>query len=70
MSTLCYGGERLAMYIDGVQRTRRVTADRIRNEAARRGLSRRRASEIIAGIIDRTPDAAASALAETPALPP
>ena len=36
MSTLYYGDERLAMYIDSVQRTRRVTADRILSEALER----------------------------------
>ena len=69
MSTLYYGDDRLAMYIDSVQRTRRVTADRILSEAARWGLTRRRASQIIADIIDRTPDAVALAMAETPSLP-
>jgi serine/threonine-protein kinase HipA len=69
MSTLYYGDERLAMYIDSVQRTRLVTADRILSEAARWGLTRRRASQIIADIIDRTPDAVALAIAETPSLP-
>ena len=69
MSTLYYGDERLAMYIDSVHRTRRVTADRILNEAARWGLARRRASQIIVGIIDRTPDAVALAIAQTPSLP-
>jgi serine/threonine-protein kinase HipA len=69
LSTLYYGDERLAMYIDRVQRTRRVTADRILKEAARWGLARRRASQIIADIIDRTPDAVALAIAETPSLP-
>jgi len=69
MSTLYYGDERLAMYIDSVQRTRGVTADRILSEAARWGLTRRRASQIIADIIDRTPDAVALAIAETPSLP-
>ena len=70
MSTLYYGDERLAMYVDSVQRTRRVTADRIINEAARWGLGRRRASQIIADIIDRTPNAVVLAAAETPSLRP
>jgi serine/threonine-protein kinase HipA len=69
MSTLYYGDERLAMYVDSVQRIRRVTADRIINEAARWGLGRRRASQIIADIIDRTPNAVSLAAAETPSLP-
>jgi serine/threonine-protein kinase HipA len=69
MSTLYYGDEQLAMYVDSVQRIRRVTADRIINEAARWGLGRRRASQIIADIIDRTPNAVSLAAAETPSLP-
>ncbi len=69
MSTLYYGDDRLAMSIDSVQRTRRVTADRILSETARWGLSGRRASQIIAGLIERIPDAVALAIAETPALP-
>jgi serine/threonine-protein kinase HipA len=69
MSTLYYGDERLAMYVDSVQRIRRVTADRIINEAARWGLGRRRASQIIADIIDRTPNAVSLTAAETPSLP-
>jgi serine/threonine-protein kinase HipA len=69
MSTLYYGDDRLAMYIDSVQRTRQVTADRILSEAAHWGLSRRRAAQITADIIDRTPDAVALAIAETPSLP-
>jgi serine/threonine-protein kinase HipA len=69
MSTLYYGDDRLAMYIDAVQRTRRVTADRILNEAVRWGLARRRASAIVADILDRTPDAVLLATAETASLP-
>jgi serine/threonine-protein kinase HipA len=70
MSTVYYGDDRLAMYIDSVQRTDRVTADRLLNEAARWGLARRRASEIVADILDRTPGAVALAAAQTPGLPP
>jgi hypothetical protein len=69
MSTLYYGDDRVALYVDSVQRTRLVTADRILNEAARWRLGRRRASHIIADINDRTPNAVALALAETPSLP-
>ena len=57
------------MYVDSVQRIRRVTTDRILNEAAPWGLGRRRASQIIADIIDRTPNAVFLAAAETPSLP-
>ena len=49
LSTLYYGDDRLAMYVDSVQRTRPVTADRILNEAARWGLARRRASRCPTG---------------------
>lgn len=69
MSTLYYGDDRLAMYIDAVQRTRRVTAGRILNEAARWGLAKRRASAIVADILDRAPDAVLLAAAETESLP-
>jgi len=65
MSTLYYGDERLAMYVGSVQRIRRVTVDRIINEAARWGMGRRRASQII----DRTLTAVSLAAAETPSLP-
>jgi serine/threonine-protein kinase HipA len=69
MSTLYYGDERLAMYVDSAQRILRVTAERIFNEAARWGRGRRRASQIIADIINRTPTAVSLAIAETPSLP-
>ncbi len=69
VSTLVYGDDRLAMYVDNVRRTNRVTADRIVNEAARWGLSRGRASEIIAEILDRAPAAAQAARDETEGVP-
>lgn len=69
LSTLVYGDDQLAMYIDNVRRMNRVTADRIVNEAARWGLSRRRASDIVADILDRTPAAAQAARDETDGLP-
>lgn len=69
MSTLYYGDDRLAMYIDSIQKTRRVTTNRILNETARWGMSRRRGAEIIADIIERMPAAVVQAQAETPALP-
>jgi serine/threonine-protein kinase HipA len=69
MSTLHYQRDRLAMYIDTVQRTSRVTADRIVNEAARWGVGRQRAARIVADILDRAPEAVAATAAETPGLP-
>jgi serine/threonine-protein kinase HipA len=69
MSTLNYGDDRLAMHIDDVRRSDRVTVDRIINEAASWGLSRRRASELVADIIERAPRAIAAARDETDPLP-
>ena len=69
MSTLYYGDDRLAGYIDNVHRTEQVTADRIVNEAARWGLAKRRAAEIVEDLLDRTPDAVQAARAETEGLP-
>lgn len=69
MSTLYYGDVRLAMYVDNVQRTDRVTANRIENEAARWGLPRQRAAGIIADLLARVPAAAAASAGETPGVP-
>jgi serine/threonine-protein kinase HipA len=69
MSTLGYGDNGLAMYVDRVQRTDRVTADGIINEAATWGLSRRRAAEIVTDVLARLPAAADAARDETEGLP-
>lgn len=69
MSTLHYGDDRLAMCVDTVQRTDRVTADRVVNEAVRWGVARARAAVIVADILERTPAAVVAAAAETPGLP-
>lgn len=69
MSTLSYGDDRLAMYVDDVRRTSRVTADRIVNEAARWGIARQRAIEIVEEILQCTPAAVAAARDETKGLP-
>lgn len=65
MCTQHYGDDRLAMYIDTVQTTSRVTAERIANEAVRWGISRERASATISDILDRAPAAMAAAREET-----
>jgi serine/threonine-protein kinase HipA len=70
LSTLVYGDDRLAMDIDTVQRTDRVSADRIVNEAGLWGMSGRRATEIVADILDRVPAAVEAARDETEGLPP
>ncbi|MGH9206550.1 MAG: HipA domain-containing protein, partial [Acidimicrobiales bacterium] len=69
MSTLHYGDDRLAMYIDDVRRTDRVTISRIVNEASTWGMSRRRAGEIVWALLERVPSAVDLAVAETPGLP-
>jgi serine/threonine-protein kinase HipA len=69
MSTLPYGDNRLAMYVDDVRRTDSVTAERIVNEAVKWGMSKRRAGELVGEVLDRAPDAAATAREETEAVP-
>jgi len=69
MCTLHYGDNRLAMYIDTVQRTDRVTAERIANGAVGWGMSRERAEATINDILDRAPTAMSAARKQTPRLP-
>ena len=69
MCTLHYGDDRLAMYIDDVRRTNRVTAQRLINEGASWGLPRQRCEEIVADILDRAPDAIGAARDETAGVP-
>ena len=57
LCTLLYGDDRLAMYIDDVHRTNRVTTQRIVNEAARWGLSKDRAASIVNELIGKASDA-------------
>jgi len=69
MSTLYYRDDRLAMHIDDVRRTDRVTTDRILNEATSWGMSRRTASGIVGDLLPTVPEAVGRALAETPGVP-
>lgn len=69
MCTLHYGDNRLAMYIDTVQRIDRVTAARVANEAVGWGMSRDRAAATISDILARAPTAMATAREQTPGLP-
>jgi serine/threonine-protein kinase HipA len=69
MCTLHYGDDRLAMYVDDVHRTNRVTAQRIANEAVRWGLSRERAMATIGDLLDQAPPAMAAARKETDGVP-
>jgi serine/threonine-protein kinase HipA len=71
LSTLAYSGHttRMSMYIDSQQDMRRVTSDRIINEAASWGMSRRRAIAVVDDILTRAPAAADAAMAESGAPP-
>jgi serine/threonine-protein kinase HipA len=72
VSTLAYGIsglDRLAMFIDDVQRIDRVTADRLANEAVRWGMSRDLAQTVIAQTLEGIPAAAQAALDETQGVP-
>jgi serine/threonine-protein kinase HipA len=69
MCTLHYGDDRLAMYVDSVQRTDRVIAERIVNEAVRWGLSPTVAGEIVGDLLERAPGAIAAAREETEDVP-
>lgn len=67
--TLHYGDDRLAMYVDDVQRISRVTVQRIANEAVRWGLSRERAVATIGNLLDQAPAAIAAARKDTDGVP-
>ncbi len=69
LCTLHYGDDCLAMYIDDVRRTNRVTVRRIANEAVSWGLSRERALESIGGLLGKAPAAIAAAQAEIGGVP-
>jgi serine/threonine-protein kinase HipA len=69
LSTLHYGDDRLAMDIDNVRRTDRVTKDRILAEANRWGLGRRAAIRAIDDLLARAGDAVTTAQDETEGLP-
>jgi serine/threonine-protein kinase HipA len=69
MSTLVYGDDRLAMYIDDVRRTEQVNRDRLLNEAASWGLRRARAAELLDSLRARAEEAMEDAAAQTPGVP-
>jgi len=62
--------DKLAMYVDSVQKADRVTAERIVNEAIRWGMTRGSAEEIVTDSLDRLPAAVLAAAEEIDALPP
>jgi serine/threonine-protein kinase HipA len=69
LSTLYYGDDHLALYIDNVHRTNRVTAKRLVNEGLRWGISRNRAAEITNDLLARAPEAIDAARQETDDVP-
>ncbi len=69
LSTFIYGDKRQAMYIDNVQRTDRVTLDRLLNEAVSWGMSRARAAATVSDLLERLPSAVEQAATETPGVP-
>ena len=69
MCTLYYGDDRLAMYIDNIHRSNRLTVVRIVNEAVRWGMSRDRATEVVVNLLKRAPGALDLAREETKGVP-
>jgi serine/threonine-protein kinase HipA len=69
MCTLNYGDDRLAMYIDNIHRTDRLTAGRIVNEAVRWGMSRDRSTEVVVNLLEKAPGALGLAREETKGVP-
>ena len=69
MSTQYYGDDRLAMYIDNVHRTSRVTVERLANEAAKWRMTRKLALSTIDDVMENAPAAIVAARDETPTVP-
>lgn len=69
LCTLPYGDDQLAMYIDNLHRTNRVTTERIANEAVQWGFSRERATAVVDDLVARAPEAITAAQEETDGLP-
>jgi serine/threonine-protein kinase HipA len=61
--------ETLAMYVDNVQKSDRVTAERIVNEAVKWGMGRATAERAVSDLLDRMPAAISVAADETPGIP-
>ncbi len=61
--------DKLAMYVDGVQRADRVTRERLVKEAVAWGMPRSGVEEVAGDVIDQLPAAIEAAAQETPGLP-
>ncbi len=69
MSTLLYEMDRLAMYIDDVRRTDRVTRERLSNEAQSWPMRQEAVDLILDELVERAPAAIELARNETPGVP-
>ena len=69
MCTLYYGDDRLAMYIDDIHRTNRLTVERIVNEAVGWGIPRDRATEVVVDLLEGAPAAITASRDETQSVP-
>ena len=69
LSTLHYGDDHLAMYVDGVHRTSGVTRDRILREATKWGMSAAAAADVIGDLLSRAGGAITAARDEVPEVP-
>jgi serine/threonine-protein kinase HipA len=63
--TLYYGDDRLAMCIDNIYRTTRLTVERIVNEAVGWGMSRDYATEVVVNLLAKAPGALGHAREES-----
>ena len=64
-----YGDGRLAMHVDDLRRTDRVTHVRLMNEAVAWGLGRDRATQVVTEMLDGLPTAMERAREETDGVP-
>ena len=69
MSTLYYGDDKLAMYVDDVRRTSQVTRERLSNEARSWGMRADAIDVTLDELIDRVPTAVSVAAEKTNGLP-
>jgi serine/threonine-protein kinase HipA len=69
VSTLYYVDSDLAMYIDDVRKTAKVTRERLVREAVSWGMRDESAQLIVSELSERAPDAIAAAIEATPGLP-
>jgi serine/threonine-protein kinase HipA len=69
LSTTHYGDDHLAMFIDNVHKSSRVTPNRLINEAATWGLNRERGEALVYDLLERSEAAVDEAAEQTDGLP-